>query len=116
MPDSSADVAAAKKAIASMLAETPRPTQKRIAAATGLTQSYVAKISQCKFTRVNAGIMKVLEYSNMAPAARLEAEARATGIAERISAGAGLLAARDPNLGEAVAEFIDRVARGGAAT
>lgn len=113
MPDSSAEVAAAKKAIRSMLAEKPRPTQKRIAAATGLTQSYVAKINRCGFTRINAGIRKVVEYSKLTPAARLDAEARTTGIAERISAGAGLLAARDPHLGEAVAEFIDRVARGG---
>lgn len=115
MAESGSELAAAKKAIRSMLDENPRPTQKQIAAATGLTQSYVAKINGCTFKRINAGIRKVLEYSKLQPAERASAEARARGLADRISTGAGRLAARDADLAEAVADFIDRVSRSGPA-
>lgn len=111
MPDSKADVAAAKRAIRDMLNEAQRPTQKRISAATGLTQGYVAKINRCEFASLNPGIRKVVEYSLMTPAGRLEVEAAASGLTERIRTGAGRLIARDPELGGAVAEFIERLTK-----
>lgn len=110
MPDSGAEVAAAKKAIRAMLEEKPRPTQGAIAAATGISQGYVAKINRCAFTAMNDGIRKVVEYSKMSSEQRVAASSEATRIAARISAGARRLAARDPALGEAVADFIDKVA------
>lgn len=111
MPDSQDEVAKAKKAISDMLAEKSRPTQRRISTATGLTQGYVAKINQCKFDALNPGVRRVVEYSQMSPQRRLEIEAAASGLARRVSEAAERLAARDPALGEALAEFIDRIAR-----
>lgn len=110
MPDSRAEIVAAKQAIKKMIAERPRPTQARIAAGTGLTQSRVAKINKCNFERMSAGVRKVVEYSNLSLEERAEAESRATSVAARLSAGAGKLAAYDPALGEAVADFIEKVA------
>jgi hypothetical protein len=110
MPDSRAEIVAAKQAIRRMLAERPRPTQVRIAAATGLTQSRVAKINKCSFERMSSGVRKVVEYSRLGAAQRVEAETRVNALADRIKTGMGRLAAADPALGEAVAEFIEKMA------
>lgn len=93
-----------------MLNERPRPTQVQIAASTGLTQSRVAKINKCEFTRMSDGVRRVLEYSNMSPSQRDSAGDRMIAIADRIGADARRIAARDPELGEAVADFIGRLA------
>lgn len=73
--------------------------------------NYVAKINRCTFTVMNDGVRKVVEYSKMSPEQRAAASAKATGLAARISAAAGRLAARDPALEETVANFIEKVAR-----
>jgi hypothetical protein len=104
------EVTTARVAIRHMLAERPRPTQTRIAAATGLTQGGVAKINRCGFRRMSAGVRRVVEYSRMSEAQRRAAEARAARIADRIGSGARRIAARDPALGEVIAEFIERLA------
>jgi hypothetical protein len=105
------DVVAAKRAIGALFQEKPRPKQNEIAAVTGLTQSYVAKIAKCEFQRLNAGIRKVWEYSNLS---RTERSARLVSegeLAARLSSAGARLAARDPDLGEEVVRFVERVAK-----
>ena len=109
MPELEAEVTAARKAIRHMLAEVPRPTQMRIAAATGLSQGRVAKINRCDFRRMSDGIERVVEYSRMSEAQRRVADLRVVPIADRIASDARRLAARDPALGELIADFIEKL-------
>jgi hypothetical protein len=110
MAEIEAEVTAARTAIRQMLAERPRPTQVRIALATGLTQSRVAKINRCDFGRMSDGVRRVVEYSSMGVTERRAAESRAQRIAERLELAARRLGAHDPALGELIADFVEGVA------
>lgn len=110
MSDAGLEVTAAKAAIYKMLAEVPRPTQARIAAATGLSQGRVAKINKCDFKRLSEGVRRVSGYSYMTISQRTVAERHAASSVERITAGASRLAAVNPELCDVVAEFVENLA------
>ena len=59
-----------------------------IAAATGLSRGYVAKINRCTFEAMNDGIRKIVEYSRMSVEERSAARSKVAGVAARINAGA----------------------------